>query len=126
MRTALPAAAAFAALIVTTMLPSSAAQASPGVPVAAPTREVVAGEYIVTTRRGKARDVSAKAGGSLIHVYEHAMHGFAAQLTDAQLGALRRDRDVLAIAPNQVARPDSLQTPTPNWVSTVLTGAPCR
>jgi subtilisin family serine protease len=115
MRTALPAAAAFAALVVAATLPASTAQAASPVQVAAATGEVVAGEYIVTTRPGKARELGAKAGGSLLHVYEHAMHGFAARLTDAQLHALQRDRDVLAIDPNQRVGLDSVQTPTPNW-----------
>jgi subtilisin family serine protease len=57
------------------------------------------------------------AGGVVLHVYEHALHGFAARLTDAQLRALQRNRDVRTIEPNQVVmvRPDSVQTPTPNW-----------
>ena len=115
MRTALPAAAAFAALVVTATLPGSTAQAAPPAQVAAATGAVVASEYIVTTRPGKARELGAKAGGSLLHVYEHAMHGFAARLTDAQLHALQRDRDVLAIDPNQAVRVDSVQAPMQNW-----------
>lgn len=117
MRKALPAAAAFAALIVTTALSTTAAQANPRVAVTAATGDVVAGEYIVTTRPGMARTLSARAGGVVLHVYEHALHGFAARLTDAQLRALQRNRDVRTIEPNQVVvvRPDSVQTPTPNW-----------
>lgn len=125
MRKALPVAAMIAALIVTTALSTTAAQADPRTLVAAATGEVVAGEYIVTTRPGRASTVAAqRAGGSVIHVYEHALHGFAAKLTAARLHALQRDHDVLAIEPNQVIRhgirpdrigTDSTQTPTPNW-----------
>ncbi|HET8641867.1 MAG TPA: hypothetical protein VFM37_08010 [Pseudonocardiaceae bacterium] len=44
-------------------------------PVAGP---VVRGEYIVTTRPGAAAKVSAAgAAGTTMHVYEHAIHGFA-------------------------------------------------
>jgi len=116
MRKTLTPAGILVSLIVATALSTAPAQASPGIPVAAATGEVAPGEYIVTTRPGTAGTVSAqRAGGSTLHVYEHAMHGFAARLTAGQLRALQRDRDVLAIEPNQVVHALATQTPTPNW-----------
>ena len=117
MKKALPAAGVLVSLIVATALSTAPAQAE-GVPVAAAAGEVVAGEYIVTTRPGTAARVSGqRAGGSTMHVYEHAMHGFAAKLTPGQLRAVQRDRDVLAIEPNQAVGigVESVQSPTPNW-----------
>ena len=48
---------------------TTAAQANPRVAVTAATGDVVAGEYIVTTRPGMARTLSARAGGVVLHVY---------------------------------------------------------
>jgi subtilisin family serine protease len=107
---------------VVTGLSAAPAQADPLVAVTAVTGKTVPGEYIVTTRPGTARKVSAaRTAGSTMHVYEHAIHGFAAKLTPSQLRALQRDRDVLAIEPNQIAYAQSdfavqtVQSPTPNW-----------
>lgn len=118
MRKVLVAAAVPAALTVIAALFTTVAEAAPPVQVAAATGEVVAGEYIVTTTPGKARAVSAqRAAGSVLQVYDHAIHGFAAKLTDAQLRTLQRDRDVVAIEPNQriTVGIDAVQSPTPNW-----------
>jgi subtilisin family serine protease len=118
MRKALAAVAVPATLTVITALSTTAAEAAPPVQVTAATGEVVAGEYIVATTPGKERAVSThRAAGSVLHVYEDAVHGFAAKLTDAQLRAVQRDRDVRAIEPNQrvVVGIDAVQSPTPNW-----------
>jgi subtilisin family serine protease len=117
MRKVLVAAAVPAVLTVVTALFTTAAEAAP-VQVAEATGEVVAGEYIVTTVPGRARAVSTnRAAGSVLHVYDHAVHGFAAKLTDAQLRAVQRDRDVVAIEPNQRIGMgiEAVQSPTPNW-----------
>ncbi len=96
--------------------PAGAPNGAPGevplVPVAAATGEVVAGEYIVTTRPGAA---VSRAGVTTTHVYTHALNGFAAKLTDRELRALQRDPAVVAIEPNQVVHALATQRPTPNW-----------
>ena len=129
MKRTLTAAGMLAALLVTLLvvvlvIGVSAAQAQAGslVEVTAVNGQVVPGEYIVTTRPGSAGRVSGeRAAGSTIHVYQHALHGFAARLDAVQLRALRRDRDVLAIEPNQLAHAhgdvtvQTVQSPTPNW-----------
>jgi subtilisin family serine protease len=124
MRKTLAAAGLFGSLTVISALSAVPAQAQPYVEMTAVSGHVVPGEYIVTTRPGAGREVSAR-GGTTTHVYEHAMHGFAAKLTARQLRELQRDRDVLAIEPNQLAHAQSVpavqsavqavQSPTPNW-----------
>ncbi|HEX2078801.1 MAG TPA: S8 family peptidase, partial [Longimicrobium sp.] len=53
------------------------------------------GEYIVVLQRGiDGRAVAAAAGVAPRHVYTAALNGFAADLTDAQLAALRHNPNV--------------------------------
>jgi subtilisin family serine protease len=113
MRRTPTAAGILATLIVVAGLSAAPAQAGPLVAVTAVGGEVIAGEYIVTTRPGAAS--AHRTGVTPMHVYGHALTGFAAKLTAGQLRALQRDRDVLAIEPNQVVHAQSVQTPTPNW-----------
>lgn len=116
MRTTLTGAGMLASLILAAAMSAVPAQAQPLVAVAAATGDVVAGEYIVTTKPGTARSVSAqRAAGSILHIYEHGISGFAAKLDAAQLRALQFDRNVLTIEPNQIMHANSVQTPTPNW-----------
>jgi hypothetical protein len=120
MRMTLSAAGALAALAVTTALSAAPAQASPLVQVDAVTGQVVTGEYIVTLRPDASGNVAHRAGVTATHTYQHAITGFAAKLTDRQLHALQRDRDVLAIEPNQVvhaAGTTSIEpmAPTAQW-----------
>jgi len=115
-RRTLPVAGLLASLTVVAGLSSVPAQAGPLVPVTmigSQGGQVVAGEYIVTTRPGAA--TVQRAGIATIHVYESAITGFAARLSDAQLRRLQRDPDVLMIEPNGVAHALTTQTPTPNW-----------
>jgi subtilisin family serine protease len=111
-----------AALALATGLSALAAQAAPAAPgpaagalvaVTSVSGQVVDGEYIVTTRPGAA--TADRLGIVTRQTYHHATTGFAARLSQAQLAAVRRDRDVLTIEPNQVATALSVQTPTPNW-----------
>lgn len=93
------------------------AQAGPPlVAVSAPTGQVVPGEYIVTLRAGIAESaVAAVTAVTERTAYHHALNGFAAKLTDAQLRVLRHNSDVTAIEPNQLVHATSVQTPTPSW-----------
>ena len=121
MRKTLIASAVLGSLIVVGSVAAAPAQAQPPVEVAAVAGQVVPGEYIVTTRPGTAKQVSAhRAGAATMHVYDGVIHGFAARLTPDQLLELQQDPDVLAIEPNQVVHAqdigiDAVQTPTPNW-----------
>jgi len=116
MRKSLTAAGATLALAVAGVLSAGPAQAGPLVDVTAVTGQVVPGEYVVTVRPGASGAATAQRTGiAARHVYEHAVIGFAATLTAGQLRALQRNRDVLAIEPNQVVHALATQSPTPNW-----------
>ncbi|TMR88779.1 S8 family peptidase [Nonomuraea basaltis] len=64
--------------------------------------EPAPGNYIVTLKAG----ARTPAQISPHHVYDTAVHGFAATLTAAQVSQLRSDPDVTAIEPDQVIRLD--------------------
>jgi len=63
----------------------------------------IAGHYIVTLQptvtdvAAEARQLAQGAGGSLDHVYQHALKGFSARLPDAAIAALRNNPNVLRI-----------------------------
>ena len=73
----------------------------------------VAGSWIVTLEQGAdARGIARRHAASPRFVYESALDGFAASLTDGQVRALRNDPAVVAIEPDQVVRADATQTMT--------------
>jgi subtilisin family serine protease len=66
--------------------------------------ETAAGEYLVVLERGRSAAAVARAVGVTPgHVYEHALDGFAATLTGAQLARVRANPDVAHVEPNHVA-----------------------
>jgi serine protease len=83
--------------------------------------QVVPNRYIVVLRPGGASAASvatqmvAAQQGRLFHVYEHALRGFAAELSPAAVTALRRDPSVISIEPDQVVQVFGTQTPVPSW-----------
>jgi subtilisin family serine protease len=79
--------------------------------------EVIPGQYIVvfnesvTDAVGKAKNKAAKHKGKLKHAYKAAIKGFAAELSDAAVAALRADPDVAYVEQDQVMRVVTDQTP---------------
>ncbi|HWJ67453.1 MAG TPA: S8 family peptidase [Nocardioides sp.] len=57
----------------------------------------------------------ASRGGTVDHVYSHALNGFAATLTDSLLTVLRGDARVRSVEPNRTVRISDTQSPTPSW-----------
>ena len=60
----------------------------------------IPGRYIVVLKHGhQPADVAAKHGLKTRHVFGHALHGFAGEISDARLEALRQDPRVELIEP---------------------------
>jgi subtilisin family serine protease len=64
--------------------------------------QAIPGQYIITLRKGaeptaKARGLARAVGLNVLHVYEHALNGFAARVPDGQLALLQADPDVVSI-----------------------------
>jgi subtilisin family serine protease len=62
-----------------------------------------------------ADDLVTSKGGVVTHVYEHAVNGFAATLSDALLTVLRGDARVRSIELDRTMRASDTQSPTPSW-----------
>ena len=92
---------------------SLAAADASAAPVTRTTGERIAGSWIVTLEAGAdPRGVARRHAASPRHVYTSALRGFAAELTDGQVRALRNDDAVAAVEPDQVVRADATQTMT--------------
>jgi subtilisin family serine protease len=79
------------------------------------------GRYIVVFNNVASPATLAQAlvtanSGKLRYVYQYALKGFAAELPDAAIDALRRNPNVAYIEPDdKVYSISTTQTPTPNW-----------
>jgi len=85
-------------------------------------RAAVQNDYIVTFRddesdpEGQANGLVKAHGGSLRHVYRHALKGFAvANLSDAAVAALQRNPHVARVERDGIVTIDGTETPTPSW-----------
>ncbi len=85
-------------------------------------RAAVQNDYIVTFRddesdpEGQANGLVKAHGGSLRHVYRHALKGFAvANLSDAAVAALQRNPRVARVERDGIVTIDGTQTPAPSW-----------
>ena len=74
--------------------------------------------YVVVFERGAVRDVPAAArelaaahGGSVFHVYQHALEGFAVRLPAGRAKALERDPRVAWVEPDAVVELTATQSP---------------
>ncbi|MBU2696151.1 S8 family peptidase [Pimelobacter sp. 30-1] len=77
-------------------------------------------DVIVTLQPGADAQATAtslvtRKGGRVTHVYEHALHGFAATLTDALLTLLRGDARVRSIELDRTVRASDTQSPVGSW-----------
>ncbi|MCC6159844.1 MAG: S8 family serine peptidase [Deltaproteobacteria bacterium] len=80
----------------------------------APSVNVIPGQYIVTLNPQvkDSVDFAVARGISPKNAYNHALKGFAARLTAAQLRLLERDKDVVAIEPDTIVRANAQTVPT--------------
>jgi subtilisin family serine protease len=71
----------------------------------------IPGRYIVTLKPGEnPRAVSAIAKVTPDYIYENALNGFAAELNDGQLNALRHNKAVQAVEPDQEVTGEAYST----------------
>ncbi|MFC7732670.1 S8 family peptidase [Actinomadura keratinilytica] len=104
-------------LAVAGALPAGAAPAAPAVPVAmAAAGQGVAGQYIVTLKKGVSVDSTvAKRGIRTQHRFGKVLNGFSAKLTDDQLSKLRTTPGVASIEQDAVITVDATQNNPPSW-----------
>jgi hypothetical protein len=68
--------------------------------------DVIAGEYIVIYKPDEIRDTDEsrqwveQMGGTLLYTYDHTVHGFAAELSEAAVWAIRTDPTIAYVEPN--------------------------
>ncbi|AJF68861.1 S8 family peptidase [Streptomyces vietnamensis] len=119
------ASAALTALAVTAPTAASGAAAGPE-PTPAPlvtAADAVPGKYIVTLDRTvDAAEAARKLNLRPTFVYEKAINGFAAPLTELQLATVRNtpgvasvEEDAVALAPPQPATPPETRSPAASW-----------
>jgi subtilisin family serine protease len=87
-------------------------------PLQAVSGEVAAGRYIVVLKSGTAPEAAAgrtrRHGGRVLHQFGTAVRGYAAKLDRDQLEAVRRDREVAYVEPDQVIHADAAPAGV-NW-----------
>ncbi len=83
--------------------------------------EIIPGSFIVVFKPtvvdppGLARQLAAAHGGSLRFTYGAALKGFAADLPDQAVEALRHNPNVAYVEPDQVVRADDTELNPPSW-----------
>ncbi|MEP7347266.1 MAG: S8 family serine peptidase [Gemmatimonadaceae bacterium] len=93
----------------------------PSVEAAAARNQVVPNRYIVLLRptvsniAGTAQALSDALGGRIFFVYEHALRGFAAELSPSAVAVLRRDPRVERVEADGIVTVFGTQTPVPSW-----------
>ena len=103
-------------LALAALLPLLALLAVPLTGTAGASTPTVLHDYIVVLQPGTASSAAvatdhlALFGGTLRHVYDHALQGYAASLPDGALGALRADPRVAFVEPDGVMRAVATQT----------------
>lgn len=75
--------------------------------------------FIVTLRSGEPREVAAdharQYGAQVDFVYEHALRGYAARVSEGQIGALARDGRVARVERDQVVHAVETPQTDPTW-----------
>jgi subtilisin family serine protease len=99
-----------AILVATTFL--AAAVVSAPVPVAA---EPVSSYVVVLRQAGQAQALAQRAGARADHVYDAALPGFSARLSQSQVRSLARDPAVAYVVPDTPVRALGDQPNPPSW-----------
>src|SRR5262245_51990355 len=83
--------------------------------------QAIPNQFIVVLRpsvvdvAGAAVSLAAAHGGRLLFVYEHALRGFAVEMSPTHVERLRADVRVEQVESNQVVTALTTQTPAPSW-----------
>lgn len=94
----------FVLALAVSALPAAASSQPELAPLHDATGEVIEGQYIVVLEEGAlGAQVASSLGVETLHVYEHALGGFAAELTATELEAVRRHPAVAFVEQDQVA-----------------------
>jgi subtilisin family serine protease len=82
-------------------------------PLVSAAGSAVSGQYIVTVRAGgshREHAIGSLPGGTVTHVFTKVLNGFSARLDAAQLDRLRRDPNVVSVAPAATMHTMTTQT----------------
>jgi subtilisin family serine protease len=102
-------------LAIVTTAPASAAE---GQILGADSATAVDGSYIVVYKDSaavEAKTTATSLGSKVTNQYSHALHGFAASMSETQAKQLAADPDVEFVQQNQTVHISTDQTPTPSW-----------
>ena len=89
--------------------------------VRSPTAQLIPGQYIVLFKntvkdvQGESNRIVQSEAGRMLFVYEHAVRGFAADLSDAAVERLLKNPNIALVEQNGVVQLDATQAPTPSW-----------
>lgn len=67
------------------------------------------------TVQSAATTLTKAYGGTVVHTYSHALHGFSAKMTEAQAKQMATRSDVAFVEQNQRTHPFDTQTYPPSW-----------
>ncbi|MEO8634096.1 MAG: S8 family serine peptidase [Gemmatimonadales bacterium] len=89
--------------------------------IRSPNAQLIPGQYIVLFKnsvrdvQGESNRIVKSESGRMLFVYEHAVRGFAADLSDAAIARLLKNPNIAQISQNGVVKLDATQAPTPSW-----------
>ncbi|MFV2021950.1 S8 family serine peptidase [Micromonospora sp. LOL_023] len=113
-----------AAAAATMLIPATAspAVAATGEILGADSPDAIAGSYIVVfadhataSRQAHTTDLAARYGAKLLHVYSHALRGFAATMSEPAARRLAARPDVAYVEQDGLVQTSDTQINPPSW-----------
>ena len=103
------------------------AAAQEGVIIGANAEDAIDNSYIVVLKDGTSvTDVADRHGADVEHVYEHALNGFSATMSEAMAKRAAADPRVAYVEQNRVFHTTAEQTNPPSWGLDRVDQATCR
>jgi subtilisin family serine protease len=107
--------------IAAAVVPSGVGGAQTGAGAVQATADAIPGEYIVSLTPdahgnvpGFARSLTARYGGDILYLYDHALTGFAVAMPDEAAAQLSRNPNVVSVVQNGAVHVDTTQI-SPPW-----------